>query len=259
MHHLSGYEDTPPLSPAQAYTDYIVNPHHSSFAIMAALHHRRRTGKGQYIDLAQYESIAHTTGPSILEYTTLGRERGRTGNRSWYAAPQGIYPCVPILVEGEETDRWCVLSIANDEEWGIFCDVIGRSELASDPRYASFAGRKENEEQLDEVISQWTAPQAAEAVMQRLQGAGIGAGVVQNAQDLLDKDPQMKIVGHYKKVNHPVTGESNYDSPPFTLSECPLEVRPGPLLGQHNDYIFQELLGLDEDDINMGYVEGFIA
>ncbi|MFQ6026739.1 MAG: CaiB/BaiF CoA transferase family protein [Dehalococcoidia bacterium] len=258
MHHLSGYEDTPPLSPAQAYTDYIVNPHHSSFAIMAALHHRRRTGKGQYIDLAQYESIAHTTGPSILEYSTLGRVRGRTGNRSWYAAPQGIYPCLPIMVEGEESDRWCVVSIGSDEEWRSFCDVIGQPDLAAE-RYASFEGRKKHEEQLDEVIGEWTSGRTAEAVMQRLQAEGIAAGVVQNAQDLLDDDPQMKAATHYRKVQHPVTGDSTYDGPPFSMSECPLEVRPGPLLGQHNDYIFQELLGLDEEDINMGYVEGFIA
>ena len=95
--------------------------------------------------------------------------------------------------------------------------------------------------------------------MARLQAVGVAAGVVENGKDLLTADPQMAFSGHYRKVQHAETGESTYDGPPFSLSECPLEVRPGPLLGEHNDYVFQQLLGLNEDEVNHGYVEGIIV
>jgi benzylsuccinate CoA-transferase BbsF subunit len=136
---------------------------------------------------------------------------------------------------------------------------MGRPELVDDPRFSNFESRKMNEAEAEDFISAWTADQLAENVMVRLQGLGVGAGVVQNAKDLLTADPQMAFSGHYRKVQHAETGESTYDGPPFTLSECPLEVRPGPLLGEHNDYVFQQLLGLTEDDVNLGYVEGFIV
>ena len=101
LHYLAGYEDSDPIAPGQAFTDYTVNPYVSSYALMAALHHRRRTGKGQYIDLSQYESIVSTAGTTVLEYTALGRVRPRTGNRSPNAAPQGVYPCKPIHIDGQ--------------------------------------------------------------------------------------------------------------------------------------------------------------
>ena len=259
MNYLSGYPDSEPISPGQAFTDYVVNPHHSAFAILAALHHRRKTGRGQYIDLSQYESISLTTGSSFLEYTTLGRVRERTGNRSSYAAPQGVFPCQSIPLDGKMEDRWCAISIGNDEEWKHLCQEMGRADLADDPRFSTFKIRKKNEAEAEEIIGAWTAGQMAEDVLLRLPGAGVGAGVVQNGKDLLTADPQMAFSGHYPKVQHAETGESTYDGPPFTLSECPLEVRPGPLLGEHNDYVFQQLLGLTEDDVNLGYVDGYIV
>ena len=194
-----------------------------------------------------------------MEYTTLGNVRERTGNRSSYAAPQGVFPCQHIPLDGKMEDRWCAISIGNDEEWKLLCQEMGRSDLAGDPRFNTFQSRKENEEEAEEIISAWTTDQMAEDVMLRLQGAGVAAGVVQNGKDLLTSDPQMAYTGHYRKVQHAETGESTYDGPPFSLSECPLEVRPGPLLGEHNDYVFQQLLGLNEDEVNHGYVEGIIV
>ncbi len=259
MHHLTGYPDAPPINPTQAFTDYITNPHHSAFAIMAALHHRRRSGRGQYIDLAQYESIVHMTGTAVLEYTALGRNRGRTGNRSTIDAPQGVYPCQPIALDGRVEDRWCAISVATNEEWRSLCGVLDRDELAEDERFRTFEARKRHEDEIDSAISSWTAGQLAEDVMLRLQEAGVAAGVVQNAKDLLDSDPQMAATGHYRRVEHAEAGATKYDGPPFDLSATPLDVRPAPLLGEHNEYFFRELLDLTDDEIAGGYVEGFIA
>ena len=259
MHYLSGYADADPISPGQAFTDFAVNPHHSAYALLAALHYRRRTGKGQYIDLSQYESIVHTSGTAFLEYTALGKVRERTGNRSPHAAPQGVYPCLSIQIDGRPEDRWCAISVSTDEEWHSLCRVIGQSELADDSRFSTFEARKRHEDEIDTIISTWTSSQSAEDVMQRLQDAGVASGVVQNAKDLLTSDPQMAARGHYRQVVHAESGRTTYDGPPFTLSESTLELRPAPLLGEHNDYVFKELLSLTDDEITQGYVEGFIA
>jgi benzylsuccinate CoA-transferase BbsF subunit len=258
MNALSGYPDAAPIAPGQAYTDYIVNPHHSVFAVLAALHHRRRTGKGQYIDLAQYESIIHSTGTAFLEYTALGQVRTRMGNRSPYAAPQGIYPCRAETADGQTLERWCVISVASDGDWASLCRVIGRPDLACDPAYATFECRKQREDQIDAVLGVWTAERRAEQVMAELQAAGVAAGVVQNGRDMFE-DPQLLARNHYRTVMHPEAGKTRYDGPPFNLSECPMEVRSAPLLGEHNDYVFRDLLGLTDDEISTGYAEGFIA
>jgi benzylsuccinate CoA-transferase BbsF subunit len=258
MNALSGYPDAPPIAPGQAYTDYIVNPHHSVFAVLAALHFRRRTGKGQYIDLAQYESIVHTTGTALLEYTALGQVRNRDGNRSPNAAPQGIYACRPEEYQGQRLERWCVISVATDEEWRRLCDAIGCPELGADARFACFEARKRHEDEIHAMLSVWTADRLAEAVMQILQAAGVAAGAVHNARDMFE-DPQIQARKHYRTVVHPETGPTRYDGPPFLMSDCQLEVTPPPLLGGDNDYVFRDLLGLSEDEISNGYAEGFIA
>ena len=260
MHYLSGYADADPISPGQAFTDFAVNP--PSLGICApgrpALPppHRQRP---VYIDLSQYESIVHTSGTAFLEYTALGKVRERTGNRSPHAAPQGVYPCLSIQIDGRPEDRWCAISVSTDEEWHSLCRVIGQSELADDSRFSTFEARKRHEDEIDTIISTWTSSQSAEDVMQRLQDAGVASGVVQNAKDLLTSDPQMAARGHYRQVVHAEAGRTTYDGPPFTLSESTLELRPAPLLGEHNDYVFKELLSLTDDEITQGYVEGFIA
>ena len=185
----------------------------SSFALMAALHHREKTGKGQYIDLSQYESIISTTGTAVLEYSTLGRVQPRMGNRSYHAAPQGLYPCASIILEDRTQDRWCAISVPGDEEWRSLCGAIGHPELASDERYATFEARKANDDDLDAIISAWTSDQQAEQVFKSMQEAGVPAGVVQNGKDLLE-DPQLAARGHYRKVVHAEAGETTYDGPP---------------------------------------------
>lgn len=265
MHFLSGYPDRDPIAPGQAYTDYVVNPHHSAYALLAALHYRRRTGKGQYIDLSQYESIVNTTGTAVLEASALGQVQQRNGNRSRYAAPQGVYPCLDetmpngTAVAPATITRWSAVSVENDDEWRALCRVIDRPELAADPRFATVDGRREQEDALDEIIAGWTRTRRAEEVMQRLQAAGVAAGVVQNAKDMLTADPQMRERGHYRRVVHAEAGKTTYDGPPFKLSGAAIEVRPAPLLGEHNDQVFKDLLGLTDAGLIEGYTEGYIA
>ena len=259
MNYLSGYADRDPIAPGGAFTDTMVNPYHSAYALMAALHYRRRTGKGQYIDLAQYESIINSTGTAVLEYTATGRVRERMGNRSPNFAPQGVYRCQPIQVEDGTDDRWCVISVTSDQEWESLCEVIGQPGLAADPRFATFPARKKHEDEIDTIISAWTKDGSAEDVMLQLQKAGVPAGVVQNARDLADLDPQMKARNQYRTVAYPEAGVRRNDAPPFVLSNSPIEVRPAPMLGEHNDSVFKQLLNMTEEEINEGYSEGYIG
>jgi len=256
---LSGYADRDPISPAGAFMDFNINPHHSSLAVLAALHHWRKTGEGQHIDLSQYESIIGATGTAVLEYTALGRVRERAGYRSPYAAPQGVYQCVPLVVGDRKEERWVAISVANDEEWRRLCQIIGQPDLAADSRFATFDARKRNEDEIDRILGAWTADKVAEAVELRLQSWGVAAGVVETAKDLLETDPQLAARGHYRTTRHAEAGERTNDGPPFILSAAPIELRAAPILGEHNEYVFKGLLKMTEEQINQGYADGSIS
>jgi crotonobetainyl-CoA:carnitine CoA-transferase CaiB-like acyl-CoA transferase len=255
---LSGYPDRDPIAPTGAFMDFNINPHHSSYAVLAALYHRRKTGEGQHIDLSQYESIIGATGTAVLEYTALGHVRQRDGYRSPYAAPQGVYPCAPLVVGNRSDERWVAISVATDAEWRTLCQIMDQPSLANDPRFATFDARKQHEDAIDPIIAAWTVDKVAEAVEVRLQSSGVAAGVVETAKDLLTVDPQLAHRGHYRKTTHAEAGERINDGPPFIMSATPIAIRAAPMLGQHNDYVFKQLLGMSEDEINEGYADGSI-
>ena len=184
---FSGWPDREPGYMA-AYTDFIA-PRYNIIAIMAALEYRRRTGSGQYLDMSQYEAGVQFMAPLVLDYVVNNRVLSRMGNKNDCAAPHNAYRC-----QGE--DRWCAIAVFTDEEWESFCNVIGNPALKDDPRFITLKARKENEDDLDRLVEEWTINCSAEEVMNLMQQAGVPAGVVQNHQDLLD-DPQMKYRGHF--------------------------------------------------------------
>jgi crotonobetainyl-CoA:carnitine CoA-transferase CaiB-like acyl-CoA transferase len=155
-------------------------------------------------------------------------------------------------------ERWCVISVANDDEWRALCGVLDRAALADDPRFATMEARRENVEDIDALLGAWTQELSPEEVMLTLQAAGVAAGAVHNGRDMFE-DPQMQARGHYHRLVHTEAGPARYDGLPFTLSDTPVEVRPAPMLGEHNEYVFGHLLGLSEDEISEGYAEGYIA
>ncbi|MBI3953783.1 MAG: CoA transferase [Chloroflexi bacterium] len=253
LDQISGYPDRAPIGSGVAHTDYIVNPHHSSFAILAALYHRRRTGRGQYIDLAQYESVINATGPMMLDYFANGRVQGRIGNRHPQAAPHGVYRC-----RGED-DNWCAITVFADEEWQQLCQAMGRPELARDPRFDCLECRQANEDALDRIVEGWTSQQTRQDVMEQLQRLGVAAGAVQHAGDLLRGDLQMRARGHYRYPEHPEAGQRAYDGPPFRFSSALSRVERAPLLGEHNEYVYRELLGLQDETMGAHYAQGVFA
>ncbi len=247
--HLTGWPDREPLW-ISSYTDYIA-PHFNVLAILAALDYRDRTGKGQYLDASQYENGIHFLAPLILDYVVNGRVANRMGNRHPYAAPHNAYLCLG-------KDRWCAIAIFTDEEWKSFAGVIGNPSWTSDPNFATIVARKENENQLDRLIGEWTIHHSAEEVMEVMQSAGIGAGVLETAEDLLEHDPQLKYQHFFQQFDNPVVGKHYAPQPSFLLSKSGFELRRAPLLGEHTEYILKELLRMPDEEIAELVIEGVI-
>ena len=247
--HITGWPDQEPAV-VGPYTDYIT-PHLGISIILAALLYRQRTGKGQRIDLSQYEAGAHFLAPLILDYSVNGRVADRMGNRYPYAAPHNAFRC-----QGE--DRWCAIAVFTDEEWENFCKVIGNPAWTKDAKFATLQARKENEEKLDRLVEEWTINHSAEEVMRMMQAAGVAAGVLQTGEDLLEHDPQLKHRHFFWELDHPEIGRYRAPGPPFILSKSPYELRRAPLLGEHNEYALKEILGMSDEEIAELVVEGAV-
>jgi len=233
---LTAYPGGPPLGPGTAHADH-VGALFACLALLGALEYRRKTGRGQYIDVSQVEAMA-----SLLGDAFISEKEG---------AFQGVYRC-----KGD--DRWCAVAVATDEEWEGFKKVLGNPPGAEDKRFATSAGRLKNKKVLDELIEDWTKTRSAEEVMSLLQKQGVAAGVVQSAADLA-KDPQLKERGFFIELDHPQMGRTVSDASPVRLSDTPPRYsRPAPLPGQDNDYVYGRLLGLSEAEINKLKKQGII-
>ena len=248
--YITGYPDREPAPTQSAYTDFVA-PRCNAVAVLAALEYKRRTGKGQYLDLSQREvSTTFLTTP-ILDYTVNGNIMQRNGNKVTFAVPHNAYPC-----HGD--DRWCAITVFTDDEWESLCQVIGKPELLTDSKFATFDARKDNEDELDKIISGWSANHTAERVETMMQDAGIAASVVENMADIFN-DPQIKHREFFQLLKHSVIGEHNYRGLGFQLSKTPDARFAGPALGEHNEYVFKELLGMSDDEISDALVDGAIT
>jgi crotonobetainyl-CoA:carnitine CoA-transferase CaiB-like acyl-CoA transferase len=236
-----GWPDRGPLPiGVGAYTDSI-SPRFASAALIAALDYRDRTGKGQLIDLAQFETALYFLLPGLLDAAANEREPARNGNAVPYAAPHNVYPC-----KGKE--RWCTIAVTSDVHWAGLCDAIGRPELATDQRFDSLPHRKENENALDAMIEAWTINRAPEEVMTVLQAAGVPAGIVENAADILE-DPQLRARGLFWPMEHSEMGMFTHLGSSMVLSTTPAQAStPSPCMGEHNEYVLTKILGKTDEE-----------
>lgn len=249
--HLTGWPDRLPAIPYGAYTDFI-SPFYGSIALVAALDHRRKTGLGQHLDLSQLECGIQFLAPVQLDYAVNGREWCRVGNRDPSAAPHNAYPC-------KGNDSWCAIAVFTDEEWAAFCRVLGGPEWTREERFSTLRNRRRNEGEMDRLIGEWTLDYTPREVMEMMQGAGVASGVVQSAQDQFD-DPQVRHRDFFQYLDHPVIGRHAYDGFSFELSKTPGKLRSaGPCLGQHNELVYKEILGMTDDEIGDLMAEGVIT
>lgn len=238
--HLTGYPDGSPILLYGPYIDYI-GVGYGIISVAAALDYRRRTGQGQYIDMAQYEGGLQFIAPVLLDFHINNRVASRMGNRHSTAAPHDVFPCL-----GE--DRWCAIAIFSDWEWEVFVQAMDSPRWALDPKYTTLLGRKRNEDELYSNISAWTINFTPEQLMERLQALGLRAGVISNMKDIYN-DPQLKHRHVWRELDHPEMGKFNYQAPAFLLSKTPAEIdRPSPCIGEHNHFFFTNLLGYSEEE-----------
>ncbi len=249
-----GYEDGPPVL-FRLPSDMCAGAM-GAFVSIAALVRAKRTGKGQHIDLANRETLASYLGDAFLDYSYNGRVPARRGNRHPAWAPHGVYPSA-----GEhEGGRWISIAVTSDDEWRALVAAMGAPEWAGDPRFAHVEGRLANQDELDARIGEWTADQDGFELMERLQAAGVAATPVGYPEDVA-ASPQLEARGAWREVALPQDGgTTRWFSPPWRFSKTPTDrLDPAPEMGEANHYVFCELLGMDEDEVEQLSAEGVIA
>jgi crotonobetainyl-CoA:carnitine CoA-transferase CaiB-like acyl-CoA transferase len=219
-------------------------------AVLAALDYRRRTGKGQHIDLSQLEAMVHLMRSSFLNYQFNEGEQNRLGNRHHSASPHGAFLC--------QDEEYCAIAVFTQEQWQALCDTIGNPAWYQEERFATPQARKANEDELEARIETWTRTLTAREVMEKLQRVKVPAGVVQTIEDIMDKDPQIKAMGTFAKLEHPVMGQASHLALPYKLSKTPGELRTAPLLGQHTKYICLEILKMSREEYETLKGEGVL-
>jgi crotonobetainyl-CoA:carnitine CoA-transferase CaiB-like acyl-CoA transferase len=238
---VTGYEDGHPRIVGAILPDPVAATY-STLGILQALYHRNRTGRGQHIEVAMTETLQSLIPEAILEYTLLGREPERIGNRHPWKAPHGIY-------RAQGDDRWLAISVETDAEWRTLCQVMDRPGLADDPRFADPAGRRSNGAALDAIVADWSRAQVAEDTAERLQQAGVPATLVYNSRDVLT-DSHLIERGFIVEDDHPRAGRRPMPGAPWFFQEMPpITYHHAPLVGQDNEYVFGEILGLDAEQV----------
>jgi crotonobetainyl-CoA:carnitine CoA-transferase CaiB-like acyl-CoA transferase len=229
---LTGWPDREPVGPYGTITDSLA-PRFVASALAAGLLYRRRTGCGAYFDLAQVEAGSYSLSPWLLDYQLDGVTGTRIGNRSTRAVPHGAFPC-----RGD--DRWVAVTCWTDSEWARLSGIVG----FDDPSLATLPARLERVDDVEAAVEAWTASRTRDKVADVLQAAGIEAVPVQDFGDIHD-DPQVAFREHFVQLTHAHMGDGLYERNGFRLSDAPNGyARSGPTLGQDNEWVLGELLGL---------------
>ena len=240
--HFSGYRGDRPSTIGQSYPDFVAM-WHGLFCIMTALRHRATTGEGQWIDLGMYQANVSFIGEAMLDYVANGRIGERIGNRDHSGGVQGCYQTM-----GD--DRWMVVSARNDAEWQSLTIVLGPDGWSETDTPANLAAAYSRHDEVDDVLTAWAAGRTREEAVEAMRGAGVPAGPVNDARDLL-LDPHLRERAFYELVDHaegtgvgrrPLIGRG------YRLSRTPPQIdRPAPPLGEANEYVFKELLGMSDE------------
>jgi len=149
----------------------------------------------------------------------------------------------------KDEDRWCAIAVTTDEDWRNFCKAIGGPEWTKDDRFSTLVSRKENEDELERLVEEWTTQYFAFEVMTIMQEAGVPAGVVETGEDQLEHDLQTRHRNFFQELDHPRLGKHHAAASPFQMSKAPCQLERAPLLGEHNEYVLKEILGLTDEEI----------
>jgi len=250
MARLIGYGDGRPVTTGPAYLDPL-GGFNGAAAVLTALAARARTGRGQYVEVAQREAAMHWIGEEIVVAAATGHDRTPRGNRHDGVIPHDAFRCA-----GD--DAWVAIAATDDTAFAALAKVMGRADLANDPRFATVEGRTAHEDELTAIVAAWTLPRDKHAVAASLQDAGVHAAPVQTARDL-SASAYLRERGLTQRVTHPAAGTHDYQGLPLHMSGCDLRIRrPAPRFGEHNVEILSEL-GFTERDIIEFEIAGVVA
>ena len=245
---IQGYEGERPMPFGMAITDPAAGLV-GAYAVLAALRHRAITGEGRYIDFSQWEAMTTMLGAPILDYQWNGRVPAPMGNRDPLWVPHNVYPSKPSPGAPQGAGgSWVCIAVYSDDEWEGLCRALGDPAWRREPRFADKFRRKRHEEDLDDLIAQWTRQRTHYDAAAALQKEGVPAFPALSARDLFT-DPHYRARNDWVEIEHPLGRETIYGIH-WKFSDTPGAIRlPCPLIGQHNDRIFGELLGHPTDDI----------
>jgi crotonobetainyl-CoA:carnitine CoA-transferase CaiB-like acyl-CoA transferase len=242
FYYISGYDQSSPCPPYGAYSDFVA-PRFSTSALLAALDYRRRTGKGQYIDMSQYEASLHNLAPALIDYFATSRVLGPRGNGSDRYAPHGAYRCA----DEDGHERWIAIAVRNDGEWNAMLTALGAK--SNDACFATALGRLENRAPLDGFVGSLVRSRNAHELTELLQRAGVAAYPVQNCMDI-HQDENLEAFDFWHWLEHKEMGPSPYEGLQHRMSRTPGELRrAAPILGQDNDEVFGKMLGMSAEEI----------
>lgn len=248
---VSGYEDGEPMKTGLSYGDPMAGTALVA-AVAMALRQRNHTGQGTCVEIAQRENLTAFVGEYVVDYSLNHELRPLLANRHPHFAPYNRYPSA-----GD--DSWVTVACETDDQFRSLCRAIDQQALAADERFATNATRKANEDDLDALIGEWTSRRGHYAAMHHLQRFGVPAGAVLTIPEMM-ADPQLRARGAWAPHTHTDAGTWEMETPPWGLPRTPGHVRlPAPGFGQHNSYVFRDLLHLGEDEIAALYASGVTA
>lgn len=246
--YMSGLPDQPPAGWGFSYLDHTAG-YYGALATLIALHHRRRTGQGQHIDMSQVETGMVLGGVPILDYQINQREFKRIGNRSLRPslAPHGMYRCAPV---GTDDDRWIAIACEKETQWRAICGVLGIEHLMNDSRFSTNTERVEHQDELDTIIATQTREHDQRKLMYALQAVNVPAGAAQNMADKMEKDPQLRDRGFYQTAPHTELGLHRFEGFPAHFSQARWRLdRGAPTYGEDTVTVLRDMLGFSEAEI----------
>jgi benzylsuccinate CoA-transferase BbsF subunit len=218
---------------------------HGAFAVLTSIYHHMKTGEGQYIDAAMIEGSANFQGEMVMGYILNSNNGERMGNRDAVMAPHGCYPCKMT----KDEDEWVALAVSNQKEWKALCRVMGNPDWTGKEEFSDELSRWKNQESIDTYLKEWTRQFGAYEIAEKLQKAGITAAPSLSTKQLTH-DRHLNERGFFIETDHPVLGKVLLTGLPIRLSDSPGgNYHYAPLLGEHNEYVFGELLGLSKEEI----------
>ncbi|MGH2587517.1 MAG: CaiB/BaiF CoA transferase family protein [Dehalococcoidia bacterium] len=257
---LRGYDDADPSANTAIYSgDYLAGTQ-GALAVLAALWHRERTGEGQLVEIAQAENAAPMFAQAYMDYSLNRRVQRTIGNRDVFGCyPCGVYPAASPGTAATMDDRWVSIHVQSDEEWAGLKRAMGGPAWADDPGFDTNDGRAQHYQEIDRQIAAWTATLDDYEVARRCQAEGVAAMPVLEASRMFD-DPHLRARDFFRRQRQADAGEHEYVGPLWRLPETPVEFyQPPVMFGEHNDYVYREVLGMSDEEIGRLAAAGHIA